>query len=147
MSVAVQINSSENSTTSWTVSTSPESVNFHFGQQDILKISSQPIANKMQGMCRFENGFEKLLPLFRGLILLGKPSSLSLIYDFTRAQVFFTYAHTEAQEVDKFFGKVIDMLKNEVRFKQILEKVIQNNRKYQAEQALLQTALHRVNWD
>lgn len=98
-------------------------------------------------MCRFENGFEKLLPLFRGLILLGKPSSLSLIYDFTRAQVFFTYAHTEAQEVDKFFGKVIDMLKNEVRFKQILEKVIQNNRKYQAEQALLQTALHRVNWD
>ncbi|MBC6369111.1 hypothetical protein [Algoriphagus sp. AK58] len=147
MSVAVQMSHPQKNTTSWTVSTSPELVRFSLGQQEILKIFSQPIANKMQGMCRFEKGFERLLPLFRGLIGLGKPASLSLIYDFNRAQVFFTFSQAEINEVENFFSKVIDMLKKEVRFKQILEKVIENNRRHLAEQALLQSSLHSVNWD
>jgi hypothetical protein len=147
MSLALPIRNLEISSTPWTVTSSPELIRFNLGQQDILKIFSQPIANKMQGMCRFERGFEKLLPLFRGLILLGKPSTLSLIYDFDRAQVFFTFSQAETQEVEKFFNSVIDLLKKEVRFKQILEKVIENNRRYQAEQALLHSALHSVTWD
>lgn len=146
MSVAVQISSSEH-TTSWTVSASPELAKFNIGPQEILKIFSQPVANKMQGMCRFEKGFEKLLPLFRGLSLLGKPKTLSLIYDNDHAQVFFTFSQSEKKEVEKFLSKVIEMLKKEIRFKQILEKVIENNRRHQAEQALLQSSLHSVNWD
>lgn len=147
MSVAVQISSLESSITSWTISTSPELVKFSLGQQEILKIFSQPVANKMQGMCRFEKGFEKLLPLFRGLILLGKPASLSLIYDFGKAQVFFTFSQSEKKEVEKFLNKVVEMLKKEVRFKQLLEKVIENKRRYQAEQSLLQSSMHAVSWD
>ncbi|MCU0399478.1 MAG: hypothetical protein MUE75_00505 [Algoriphagus sp.] len=147
MSAAVQINRSECSTTSWTISTSPELVKFSLGTQEVLKIFSQPVANKMQGMCRFERGFEKLLPLFRGLILLGKPTSLSLIYDSGKAQVFFTFSQSEKKEVEKFLGKVVELLKKEVRFKQLLEKVIENKQRYQAEQSLLQNSLHAVSWD
>ncbi len=147
MSLALPISNLEIASPAWTVTSTPELIRFNLGQQEILKIFSQPIANKMQGMCRFERRFEKLLPLFRGLILLGKPATLSLIYDFDRAQVFFTFSQSESQEVERFFNRVIDLLKKEVRFKQILEKVIENNRRYQAEQALLHSSLHRVIWD
>jgi hypothetical protein len=61
--------------------------------------------------------------------------------------VFFTFSQSESQEVERFFNKVIELLKKEVRFRQILEKVIENNRRYQAEQALLQSSLHSVTWD
>lgn len=147
MSLALPISNLEIASSAWTVTSTPELIRFNLGQQEILKIFSQPIANKMQGMCRFERGFEKLLPLFRGLILLGKPSSLSLIYDFDRAQAFFTFSQSESQEVERFFNSVIELLKKELKFKQILEKVIENNRRFQAEQALLQASLHRVTWD
>ncbi len=101
----------------------------------------------MQGMCRFEKGFEKLLPLFRGLILLGKPGSLSVIYDFDRAQAFFTFAQSEKREVVWFFNQIIELLKKEVAFKEILDKVIENNKRFRAEQALLHSALHGAAWD
>jgi hypothetical protein len=147
MSTALQISSSESQSGSLIVLTSPELTGQSMGQLEILKIFSRPATNKMQGMCRFEKGFEKLLPLFRGLISLGKPASLSLVYDYSRSQVHFTFAGEESKAVEKFFGKVIRLLENEVRFKPILEKVIENNRRHQAEQALLQKSLHRVSWD
>lgn len=147
MSVALQISSSESLSGSLIVLTSPELTQLAVGQQEIMKIFSRQVSNSMQGMCRFERGFEKLMPLFRGLILLGKPSSLNLIYDFHRAQVFFTFAAEERKDVERFFGKVVVLLEKEVRFKQILEKVIENNRRHQAEQALLQASLHGLSWD
>jgi hypothetical protein len=147
MNVAVQISSLESAITSWTISTSPELVKFSQGQQEILKFFYNPMANKIQGMCRFEKGFEKLLPLFRGLILLGKPASLSLIYDLEKAQVFFTFSQSEKKEVEKFLSDVFELVKKEVRFKQLLEKVIEIKRRHQAEQALLQSSLHTVSWD
>lgn len=147
MSALAQIIGSELKTSTWTVTSTPESVDYSFEQQEILKVFVQPVANKMQGMCRLENGFEKLMPLFRGLLLMGKPVTLSLIYDFSNSQVFFTYSQHENKEVERFFAQVILLLKKEVRFKQILEKVIANNRKFQVEQALLQASLHSVAWD
>ncbi|RIW15884.1 hypothetical protein D0X99_10720 [Algoriphagus lacus] len=147
MSAVAQVISSELKSNSWTVRTSPELAKFRVNKQEILKIFSQPVANQMQGMCRFEKGFEQLLPLFRGLIWLGKPKSLSLIFDHERAQVFFTFAQSEEQEVVRFFNQVILLLKKEVRFKEILEKVIEKNKRFQAEQALLNSALHGAAWD
>ena len=146
MSAIAQISESVEKS-SWTISTSPELVHISLQQQEILKIFSQPVENKMQGMCRFEKGFEKLLPLFRGLVVLGKPTTLNFIYDFHQAQIFFTFSLNEKKAVERFFGRIIDLLKNEVRFKKILEKVIENNRKYQAEQSLLQSSLHQAIWD
>lgn len=147
MSALAQSIDSELESRSWTISASPESLDFSFENQEIIKLFIQPVANVMQGMCRLESGFEKLLPLFKGLISMGKPSTLSLIYDETNSQVFFTYAPGESKTVERFFAQVVTLLKKEVRFKQILEKVIQNNRKHQAEQALLQASLHQVIWD
>lgn len=147
MSALAQSNGSGLQSTSWTISTSPESLDFSIQDQEIIKLFVQPVSNVMQGMCRLETGFEKLLPLFKGLISMGKPSTLSLIYDTYNCQVFFTYSLSETKLVEKFFAQVISLLKKEVKFKQILEKVIQNNRKHQAEQALLQASLHKVAWD
>lgn len=147
MSAVAKIFHSELKTNSWTVSTSPDLAQFSVGNQSILKIFSQPVANQMQGMCRFEKGFEQLLPLFRGLILLGKPKSLSIIYDFDRSQAFFTFSQNEKMEVVRFFNQVIELLKKEVKFKEILEKVILNKKRFQAEQGLLNSALHGAAWD
>jgi hypothetical protein len=101
----------------------------------------------MQGMCRFEKGFEQLLPLFRGLILLGRPRSLSFIYDFDRSQAFFTFSQSEKREVVLFVNRIIELLKKEVAFKEILNKVIENNKRFRAEQSLLNSALHGAAWD
>ena len=147
MSAAAQILGSELKSNSWTVRTSPELTKFSVSNQEILKIFSQPVGNQMQGMCRFEKGFEQLLPLFRGLILLGKPKSISLIYDVERAQAFFTFSLTEKQEAVRFFNQIIILLKKEVRFKEILENVLENSKRFQAEQALLNSALHGSAWD
>ena len=147
MSVLAQSFGSDLQTNSWTISSPPESLDFRYENQEIIKLFVQPVSNVMQGMCRLETGFEKLLPLFKGLISMGKPSTLSLIYDVDNSQIFFTYSLGESKTVERFFTQVISLLKKEVRFKQILEKVIQNNRKYQAEQALLQASLHQVAWD
>ncbi|HSF54340.1 MAG TPA: hypothetical protein VLA71_11330 [Algoriphagus sp.] len=147
MSAVAQFISSDLKSNSWTVTTSPELAHFKVGKQEILKIFSQPVANQMQGMCRFEKGFEQLLPLFRGLILLGKPKSLSIIYDFDRTQAYFTFSQAEKKEVVRFFNQIIELLKKEVTFKEILKKVIENKKRFQAEQALLNSALHGVAWD
>ena len=147
MSAVAQFSGSVSKASSWTVSSTPELVHISLHQQEILKIFTQPVANKMQGMCRFEKGFEKLLPLFRGLVVLGKPSTLNFIYDFNQAQIFFTFSQNEKKAVERFFSRIIDLLKSEVRFKKVLEKILENNRHYQAEQALLQSSLHQSVWD
>jgi len=147
MSAVAQILRTELNSNSWTVTASPDLAQFNVGEEVILKIFSQEVGNQMQGMCRFERGFEQLLPLFRGLILLGKPQSLSLIYDFDRAQAFFTFSQTEKREVVRFVNQIIELLKKEVRFKEILDKVIENNNRFRAEQSLLNSALLGAAWD
>lgn len=147
MSAAAQNLSSSLTSNSLTVTTSPKLAQFKVGKQEILKIFSQPVANQMQGMCRFEKGFEQLLPLFRGLMLLGKPGSLSVIYDFDRAQAFFTFSQEEKRETQLFFNQILELLKKEVKFKEILRQVMENKKRFQAEQALLNSALHGVAWD
>jgi hypothetical protein len=147
MSAAAPVLSSELKSTSWTVRTSPDLTQVKLSNLEILKIFSQPVGNQMQGMCRFEKGFEQLLPLFRGLVLLGKPKSLSLIYDVHHAQAFFTFSLAEKQEVVRFLNQIIGLLKKEVRFKEILKRVIENNNRFKSEQALLQSTLQGKTWD
>lgn len=147
MSAASHLVSSEVNSNSWTVRTFPGMAQFRVSEQEILKIFSQPVGNQMQGMCRFGKGFEQLLPLFRGLVLLGKPKSLSLIYEVEQAQVFFTFSQSEKQEVVRFFNQILNLLKKEIRFKEILKKVIENSKRFQSEQALLQAALQGKAWD
>ncbi|GAA0880107.1 hypothetical protein GCM10009119_30770 [Algoriphagus jejuensis] len=147
MSAVAQILRSDLQSNSWTVTTSPDLAQFSVGKQVVLKIFSQEVANEMQGMCRFEKGFEQLLPLFRGLTQLGRPQSLSFIYDFDRAQAFFTFSQTEKREVIRFVNQIIELLKKELAFKKILVQVLENNKRFHAEQALLNSALHGGAWD
>ncbi|MBN7810914.1 hypothetical protein J0A68_08110 [Algoriphagus sp. H41] len=147
MSAVATLVSPELKSSTWTVTSTPDLAQFNVGKEAILKIFSQEVGNQMQGMCRFERGFEQLLPLFRGLILLGKPASLSLIYDFDRAQAFFTFSQSQKPEVVRFFNHIISLLKREVAFKEILAQVIENKKRFQAEQALLNSALQGAAWD
>ncbi len=131
----------------WTIRTTSELLGIQPIEADFLQISFKPAGNQMQGMCRFEKGFEQLLPLFKGLISLGKPISLSLIYGVEQPQVFFTFSRSEKQVVVGFFIQIINLLKKEVRFKEILKKVLENKKRFQSEQALLQAALQGKAWD
>jgi hypothetical protein len=147
MSAVAQKSDSETQANAWILSTSSDLAYFKVGNQEILKIFSQPVANRMQGMCRFEKGFEALMPLLRGLTLMGRPSSLSFIYDIDQSQAFFTFSQSEAGKVQHFFNQIIGLLKKEVKFKEILKKVIENNNRFRSEQALLNAALHGKAWD
>ena len=127
-----------------TLSTSALPLN---GDFDVLKISFQEAGNMMHGNCQFGQEFVSLIPLFRGLILLGKPKTLSLIYDHLNSKVFFTCSLGEKKEVELFFEKISKLLKSEIRFKKLLAQIIASMKRFQAEQQLMHKALHQKNWD
>lgn len=110
-------------------------------QQEIVKIFNQKTGVIMQGMCKFEKGFEVLYPLFKGLTEAGKPKSLNLRFSFSDKTAHFHYPESAQFEVSVFFSKVVLLLQKEVKFKKVLKEVIINRKHFLAEQFLLQNAL------
>lgn len=110
-------------------------------QQEIVKIFNQKSDKVMQGMCKFEDKFEFLYPLFRGLSEAGKPKNLSLRFSSTDKAAYFHYPESSLSEVSVFFSQLILLLQNEVKFKQVLKKVITNRKHFDSEQFLLQNAM------
>ncbi|PZX47807.1 hypothetical protein [Algoriphagus chordae] len=110
-------------------------------QQEIVKIFNQKSGLVMQGMCKFEEGFEALYPLFRGLSEAGKPKSLNLRFETSDKSAFFHYPVSSQDEVSIFFSQLILLLQKEVKFKKVLKEVITNLNQFKAEQSLLQYAM------
>lgn len=114
---------------------------FTVNEQHVLKIFSQKTGFVMQGMCRMEEGFEALYPLFRGLCEFGTPEWLNLRFSGTDQAAFFHYPESKKQEMDGFFGRLTGLLQKEVQFKKVLKEVIINRNIFKAEQALLHSVL------
>ncbi|MEB2779199.1 hypothetical protein U3A58_02250 [Algoriphagus sp. C2-6-M1] len=110
-------------------------------QQEIVKIFNQKSDRVMQGMCKFEEKFDFLYPLFRGLSEAGKPKSLKLRFSSSDKAAYFHYPESSQSEVSVFFSQLILHLQNEVKFKQVLKKVITNRMHFNSEQFLLQNAM------
>ena len=110
-------------------------------QKEIVKIFNQNAGMVMQGMCKFEQDFEYLYPLFRGLSEAGKPASLNLRFSSSEKSVYFHYPLSSQIEVSLFFSQLILHLQNEVKFKKVLKEVIVNRNQFKSEQFLLQNAM------
>lgn len=110
-------------------------------QQEIVKIFNQKSGLVMQGMCKFEEKFEALYPLFRGLSEAGKPKSLNLRFSSVDKTAYFYYPETSHSEVSHFFSELILLLQKEVKFKKVLKEVILNQNHFKSEQVLLQNAM------
>ena len=110
-------------------------------QQEIVKIFNQKSGMVMQGMCKFEEKFENLYPLFRGLSEAGKPQSLNLRFSASDKAAYFHYPESSQSEVSLFFSNMILLLQNEVKFKKVLREVLNNKNHFISEQILLQNAM------
>lgn len=110
-------------------------------QQEIVKIFNQKSGLVMQGMCKFDESFEFLYPLFKGLTEAGKPRSLNLRFSSSENAAYFHYPVSSQSEVSQFFSQVILHLQNEVKFKKVLKEVIINRNQFLSEQFLLQSAM------
>lgn len=114
---------------------------FSIKQQDIVKIFNQQSGTIMQGICKFEDGFKTLYPLFKGLSEAGKPKSLNISFSATEKTAFFHYPVADDQEVTSFFSKLILYLQHELKFKKVLKELIANSNHFKTEQVLLQNAM------
>lgn len=110
-------------------------------QQEIVKIFNQKSGMIMQGLCKFEEKFEALYPLFRGLSEAGKPKSLNLRFSPAEKAAYFYYTEANQTEVAEFFSEIVLLLQKEVKFKKILKEVIINRNHFRSEQSLLQNAM------
>ncbi len=110
-------------------------------QQDILNIFSENSGGVVRGACRFGQDFASMFPLFKGLSLLGRPSSLDLVFCAEEKAVYYQHDPAELGQIDGFFTTLIALLMKEVRFKKVLAEVIANKNRFKAEQSLLQKAL------
>ena len=110
-------------------------------QQDLVKFFNQKTGDMMQGMCRLEQNFQTLYPLFRGLISLGKPSSLILTFSPEEKSIFYSFRAESLPEVEQFFTRILTLLQKEVKFKKVLKEIIENRLQFKAEQRLLHSAL------
>ncbi|UZD23632.1 hypothetical protein PBT90_09545 [Algoriphagus halophytocola] len=110
-------------------------------QQQVLRVFNQKSGEIIQGVCKFESGFEFLFPLFRGLSAAGKPSFLKLNFSTSEQAAFFHYPISKRAEADLYFAQLIGLLNNEIKFKKILKEIILNRNVFKAEQSLLHSSL------
>jgi len=108
---------------------------------DFLQISDQKSGMTIQGMCKFKKEFESLYPLLRGLSEAGKPRNLSLQFSENDKSAHFYYPESCASEIAAYFNKLFILLRNEIKFKSILKKVIINRDRFKAEQMQLHSSL------
>jgi hypothetical protein len=80
-------------------------------------------------------------PLLRGIIALGQP--LTFIFQVMAGSRTFVlqYAADQESEVKSYLNQVFSLINAEIRFKQVLRKVIVNQEKFEKEERLLFNSL------
>jgi hypothetical protein len=85
--------------------------------------------------------FESLKGLFNGLISIGQPKGV--ILEFQKELNTYTLKFYTADEpsVFHYFSKITKVVSEEIRFKKILKKIIENQKSFEAEGQLLRNEL------
>ncbi|MFD2033512.1 hypothetical protein ACFSKL_01860 [Belliella marina] len=86
---------------------------------------------------QINESFASLKGLFRGLASLGKPEGVILEYVSERETFTLKYYASNEIEVKAYLNKFIQSIQDEIRFKSILNQIIENQRKIKAEESLL----------
>ncbi len=90
---------------------------------------------------RFHNEFAGLRGLFNGLIRLGAPSGIFIESQLGMYRFAFKFYSHDEEKAKHHFSKVTTFLYQEIRFKSILKKVLENKRNFEASQQLLNNEL------
>lgn len=108
-----------------------ESVNFDF--------PNFPEVNKTFHAIYFNinPSFYSFKGLFRGIVSLGKPLGVILEYTVEKDQFTLKYYESNSNAVEAYLVKIIEHVREEIRFKSILNTVLENQRKIKAEESLL----------
>jgi hypothetical protein len=90
---------------------------------------------------KLSSEFESLKGLFNGLISIGQPNGV--ILEFQKELNTYSLKFYTANEtfVSCYFSKITKLISEEVRFKKILKKVIENQKSFEAEGKLLRNEI------
>ena len=80
-------------------------------------------------------------PLLRSLSLFGINETIKLKADHSQRSFAFRYEESAAGEAKSYLVRLLGIIQKEARFKQVLGKLMENQLKFQQEEALLVTGL------
>ncbi|MDN3670223.1 hypothetical protein QWY93_12900 [Echinicola jeungdonensis] len=84
---------------------------------------------------------ESFYSLFRGLVLAGHPKEVFI--ESIHEKRYFTLKYYQSNEgiAKAYVNKLFKLIEDEIRFKKVLKKIIQNQKKHQLEESLLYSEL------
>lgn len=124
----------------WTTQSSPQS-STNSASQQVLKFYFQRSGEYMQGICRFEDSFGFMMPLFKSLLGLGTSNWLEVTFSPETKTAYFIFPKSEVKSVENKLNAIHELLIRELHFKSVLSQLIVNKKRFQKEQALLNASL------
>ncbi|AFL84800.1 hypothetical protein Belba_2234 [Belliella baltica DSM 15883] len=108
-----------------------ESTNFNF--------PNFPETNKTFHAIYFKinPSFSSLKGLFKGMVSLGKPLGVIVEYISELEQFTLKYYESDKNIAKSYINKFIENIEDEIRFKSVLNTIIENQRKIKSEESLL----------
>lgn len=102
-----------------------------------------PEANKSFQVVYFKLGadFESLKGLFNGLISIGQPQGVILEFQKDLNTYTLKFYSSNEPAVAGYFSKITRVISEEIRFKKILKKIIENQKSFEAEGQLLRNEI------
>jgi hypothetical protein len=102
-----------------------------------------PEANKNFNVFYFKikPEFESLKGLFNGLVSLGQPKGVILEIQKELDTYSLKFYSTNESAVSGYFAKITKLISEEIRFKKILKKIIENQKAFEAEGYLLRNEI------
>ena len=102
-----------------------------------------PEANKSFQVLYFKlsSEFESLKGLFNGLISIGQPNGVILEFQKDLNTYSLKFYTSNENTVAGYFSKISKVISEEIRFKKILKKVIENQKSFEAEGQLLRNEI------
>jgi hypothetical protein len=85
--------------------------------------------------------FESLKGLFNGLISIGQPNGVILEFQKDLNTYTLKFYTSNEPAVSAYFSKITKVISEEIRFKKILKKIIENQKAFEAEGQLLRNEI------
>jgi len=111
--------------------------------QGSFNFPNYPEANKNFQVLYFKlsSDFESLKGLFNGLISIGQPQGVILEFEKELNTYTLKFYSSNEPVVSGYFSKITKVISEEIRFKKILKKIIENQKSFEAEGQLLRNEI------
>jgi hypothetical protein len=90
---------------------------------------------------RLASDFESLKGLFNGLISIGQPNGVILEFQKELDRYTLKFYSSNEPVVSGYFSKITKVISEEIRFKKILKRIIENQKSFEAEGQLLRNEI------